>query len=119
MKTINYVFDWLLSSGALTMIAVFAWKYVKPWLDNKASHAATEQSKAAWGLLENVAATVVNSLVGKPISGQEKFNEATKNVENIMKEQGFEVGKDLAQSAVQSAYEKSPLTPTVQPKEGK
>ncbi|MBB1078982.1 hypothetical protein H5S09_04290 [Limosilactobacillus sp. STM2_1] len=119
MKTLNYVFNWLLSSGALTIITIFAWKYVKPWLDNKTEHAATEQSKAVWMLLEKVATTAVNALVGQPMSGQAKFDEATKNVLTFMKNQGFVVTKELAESAVQSAYEKSPLTPTVSNKEEK
>ena len=119
MKMFNYVFNWLISSGTLIAIIIFAWKYIKPWLDNKAEHAATEQTRAVWQLLENVANTAVNALVSQPLSGQDKFNEATKNVVTFMRNQGFIVSKELAQSAVQSAYEKSPLTPTVINKEEK
>ena len=117
MKTLNYVFNWLFSSGVLIAMVIFAWSYVKPWLDNKAEHAATEQSKAVWTLLENVAMTVVNSLVGQPMTGEDKFKEATKNVETFMKNQGFVVSNELAKSVVQSAYEKSPLTPIVNKEE--
>ncbi|WJK31481.1 phage holin, LLH family [Limosilactobacillus reuteri] len=117
MKTLNYVFNWLFSSGVLVAMVIFAWSYVKPWLDNKAEHAATEQSKAVWTLLENVAMTAVNSLVGQPMTGEDKFQEATKNVETFMKNQGFVVSNELAKSVVQSAYEKSPLTPMVNKEE--
>ncbi|MBW3349831.1 MULTISPECIES: phage holin, LLH family [Lactobacillaceae] len=119
MKTLNYIFNWLVSSGTLIAVGIFAWSYVKPWLDNKSEHAATEQSKAVWMLLEKVAATAVEALVSQPMTGQDKFNEATKNVETFMKNQGFVVTKELAESAVQSAYEKSLLTPTVINKEEK
>jgi len=117
VKTLNYVFNWLFSSGVLIAMVIFAWSYVKPWLDNKAEHAATEQSKAVWTLLENVAMTAVNSLVGQPMTGEDKFKEATKNVETFMKNQGFVVSNELAKSVVQSAYEKSPLTPMINKEE--
>ena len=54
MKMINDIVNWLISSGALTALFIFAWKYVKPWLDNKAAHASTEQSRATWQLLKGL-----------------------------------------------------------------
>lgn len=115
MKMINDIVNWLISSGALTALSIFAWKYVKPWLDNKAAHASTEQSKASWQLLENFADTAVTSLVGNQnLNGQEKFSEATQTVKNLANQQGIQISNKAAQSLVQAAYENSPLTPTVQ-----
>lgn len=115
MKMINDVVNWLISSGALTALFIFAWKYVKPWLDNKAAHASTEQSKASWQLLEKIADTAVTSLVGnKNLTGQEKFVEAKNTVKTLGDQQGIQVSNKTAQTLVQAAYEASPLTPTVQ-----
>lgn len=120
MKAINDIVDWLISSGALTALFIFAWKYVKPWLDNKAAHASTEQSKATWQLLEGFADTAVSSLVGnQKLTGQEKFEEATHTVKNLANQEGIQVSNKAAQSLVQAAYEISPLTPTVQVDEAK
>lgn len=120
IKTINDIADWLISSGALTALFIFAWKYVKPWLDNKAVHASTDQSRVTWELLSTVADTTVTSLVGNNrLSGREKFAEATHTVENFMAQEGVKVSKKAVQSAVQASYEASPLTPTVQANEDK
>lgn len=115
MKMINDIVNWLISSGALTALFIFAWKYVKPWLDNKAAHASTEQSKANWQLLETIADTAVTSLVGnKNLTGQEKFVEAKNTVKTLGNQQGIQVSNKAAQTLVQAAYEASALTPTVQ-----
>ncbi len=112
---INDIVNWLISSGALTALFIFAWKYVKPWLDNKAAHASTEQSRATWQLLKGFADTAVTSLVGNQnLNGKEKFSEATQVVKNLANQQGIQVSNKAAQSLVQAAYENSPLTPTVQ-----
>lgn len=112
---INDIVNWLISSGALTALFIFAWKYVKPWLDNKAAHASTEQSKANWQLLETIADTAVTSLVGnKNLTGQEKFVEAKNTVKTLGNQQGIQVSNKAAQTLVQAAYEASALTPTVQ-----
>ena len=115
MKVINDVVEWMISSGALVALFIFAWKYVKPWLDAKSEHASTEQTKALWELLEKVADTAVNSLVSNPVSGKEKAKVATQHVEEFMSKQGMQISKGLAASAVQAAYEKSNLTPTINP----
>lgn len=115
MKMINDVVNWLISSGALTALFIFAWRYVKPWLDSKAAHASTEQSKASWQLLENFADTAVTSLAGnKNLTGEEKFLEAKNIVKALGNQEGIQVSNKAAQSLVQAAYENSPLTPTVQ-----
>lgn len=115
MKEINDIVEWLIQSGALVALFSFAWKYVKPWLDAKQTHAQTEQAKVAWGLLEQVADTSVAALVGQNMTGKDKFNLAVKNVQQAMQSNGFEVNQAAAENAVQSAYEQSSLTPTVVP----
>lgn len=110
MIIVNDIVDWLISGGGLTALFIFAWKYVKPWLDSKAAHASTEQSKANWALLEQVSKTVVESLVSSGMIGSDKYVAAIKQVSNIMEQQGEPMGTEAVESAVQSAYEKSPLT---------
>lgn len=115
MKEINEIVEWLIQSGALTALFLFAWKFVKPWLDFKTSHASAEKAKVAWDLLEQVADLSVAALVGQNMTGKDKFNLAVKNVQQSMQNHGFEVNQAAAENAVQAAYEKSPLTPTVVP----
>ena len=115
MKTVNDIVECLIQSGALVALVLFAWKFVKPWLDAKASHANTEKAKVAWDLLEQVASISVTALVGKNVAGKDKFNLAVKNVQQAMQSHGFAVGQAVVEDAVQYAYEHSPLTPTVVP----
>lgn len=111
MKEINEIVEWLIQSGALMALFLFAWKIVKPWLDAKASHASAEQSKAVWTLIDQVASTAVNSLVSSDnLTGEQKFNQAVQAVINALDRQGYAITEDTAKLAVQSAYEKSPLT---------
>lgn len=111
MKTVNDLVEWLIQSGALTALFLFAWKFVKPWFDAKASHASAEQSKAVWTLIDQVASTAVNSLVSSDqLTGEQKFNQAVQAVINALNRQGYAITEETAKLAVQSAYEKSPLT---------
>ena len=111
MKEINEIVEWLIQSGALTALFLFAWKIVKPWLDAKASHASAEQSNAVWTLIDQVASTAVNSLVSNnKLTGEQKFNQAVRDVISALDRQGYAITEDTAKLAVQSAYEKSPLT---------
>ncbi|APU46893.1 hypothetical protein BUW47_01905 [Limosilactobacillus fermentum] len=111
MKTVNDLVEWLIQSGALTALFVFAWKFVKPWLDAKASHASAEQSNAVWTLIDQVASTAVNSLVSNnKLTGEQKFNQAVQAVINTLNRQGYAITEDTAKLAVQSAYEQSTLT---------
>ncbi len=111
MKEINDIVEWLIQSGALTALFLFSWKIVKPWLDAKASHASAEQSKAVWTLIDQVASTAVNSLVSNDkLTGEQKFNQAVQAVIDALNRQGYTITEDTAKLAVQSAYEKSPLT---------
>lgn len=115
IKTVNDLVEWLIQSGALTALFVFAWKFVKPWLDAKASHASVEKYKVAWSLLEQVADVSVTALVGQDMTGKEKFDLAVKNVLLAMQSHGVVVNQAAAENVVQYAYEHSPLTPTVVP----
>lgn len=115
-KWINDVIYWLISSGALSTIALFAWKYLKPVLEAKKQHAKTLQEKELLDVLEKLADSVVTSLVGnKDLTGQDKFKEATKIVGGTLADKGFDVSQTTVEHAVQSAYEKSNLTPTIDP----
>lgn len=85
----------------------------KNLLHSKVQHAKTTQSKELWSFIEQVANTAVNSLVGKNLTGDAKFAQATSIVQDALAKQGFtNVDVKAIESAVQSAYEKSPLTPT-------
>ena len=107
---INYLVEWLIQSGALVALVLFAWKFVKPWLDAKASHANTERAKASWSLLEQIANISVTALVGQNMTGKDKFDLAVKHVMQAMHSHGFEVSQAVVEDVVQTAYEKSPLT---------
>lgn len=90
----------------------------KNLLHSKVQHTKTTQSKELWSFIEQVANTAVNSLVSKNITGDAKFAQATAIVQDALAKQGFtNVDVKSIESAVQSAYEKSPLTPTTNPKE--
>ena len=73
MKTLNDIINWIINSGFLALLIYIAVAFGKPWVDSKIKHAKTAQEKKAWTLLEQVSMTVVNSLVGKDMTGQAKF----------------------------------------------
>lgn len=110
MKEINEIVEWLIQSGALMALFLFAWKFVKPWLDAKVSHANTERAKASWSLLEQIANISVTALVGQNMTGKDKFDLAVKHVMQAMHSHGFEVSQAVVEDVVQTAYEQSPLT---------
>ena len=112
---INYLVEWLIQSGTLVALVLFAWKFVKPWLDAKASHANTERAKASWVLLEQIANISVTALVGQNMTGKDKFDLAVKHVLQAMQSHGFEVSQAVVEDVVQTAYEQSSLTPTIVP----
>ncbi|WP_407567356.1 hypothetical protein HL660_06560 [Limosilactobacillus fermentum] len=115
MNTVNDILEWLIQSGTLAAIVLFAWKFVKPWLDAKASHANTERAKASWSLLEQIANISVTALVGQNMTGKDKFDLAVKHVLQAMHSHGFEVSQAVVEDVVQTAYEQNSLTPTVVP----
>lgn len=116
MKTANDVINWILQSGAIAWLFYFVLAIVKPFADSKIKHAKTAQQKEAWTLLEQVAMTAVNARVGKHQTGQEKFINASTAVQGYLAEKGIDIDMKQVEAAVQSAYEKSPLTPTTDPK---
>lgn len=110
MKTANDIINWLFQSGLLAWAFYFALAIAKPWVDGKIKHAKTVQQREAWTLLEQVAMTAVNSLVSSNKSGTQKFLEASDQVQSYLADHGIKVDMKTVQTAVQAAYEKSPLT---------
>ena len=116
MKLITDIGNWLVQSGALVTIAVFAWRYLKPVMVEKQKHAKTVQEKELLGLVNSLADNAVNSQVSaQGVTGSDKFKEATKIVGGTLADKGFDVNQETVEHAVQAAYEKSDLTPTVDP----
>lgn|SRR5699024_8900208 len=116
MKTINEIWNYLLSTGTFGAIVAFAWMYVRPVLEQKKLHAKTLQEKEMLDVTEKLADQAVNSLAGNnDITGHEKFKIATGLVANTLADKGFKVDDKVVDHVVQSAYEKSDLTPTVDP----
>lgn len=111
MKTLNDIVNWIIQSGLLVWLFYFGFTLGKPWIDNKIKHAKTAQQREAWALLEQVAMTTVNSLVSSNKSGSQKFLEASDLVQSYLSDHGIKVDMKTVQAAVQTAYEKSPLTP--------
>lgn len=116
-KIISDIGDWLISSGALVTIFVFAWKYVKPILQAKQKHAKTAHEREVLGLVCDLADMAVASQVSVSAPGHEKFDHATKIVNSALDSKGFKVQGTTVQHAIQAAYEKSDLTPSVNPSE--
>ena len=54
--------------------------------------------------------TTVNSLVSADKPGKQKFDEASTQVASYLSDHGIKMDMGTIQSAVQAAYEKSPLT---------
>ena len=119
MKALNDIINWIINSGFLALLIYIAVAFGKPWVDSKIKHAKTAQQKELWTLLQQVSMTVVNSLVGKDMTGQAKFAEAVTQVQAYLENKGLNVDMKQVQSAVQSAYELSTLTPSVDPNEDK
>lgn len=116
MKMINDIVYWFISSGAATVLFIFAWKYLKPVLEAKKLHAKTLQEKELLDVLEKLADNAVTSLVSNnEVTGSDKFKQATTMVGGALADKGFDVKRETVEQAVQSAYEKSDLTPTVDP----
>ncbi|MEE6637942.1 phage holin, LLH family [Limosilactobacillus pontis] len=110
MKTANDIFAWIFQSGAVIWLFYFGFAIAKPWVDGKIKHAKTAQQREVWALLEQVAMTTVNSLVSSNKPGSQKFLEASDQVQSYLADHGVHIDMKTVQSAVQAAYEKSPLT---------
>lgn len=107
---INAIPEYVITAVVSTAI-FYAFKYAESLIHAKALHAKTAQSKELWGFIEQVADTAVNSLVGKNLTGDAKFAQATAIVQGTLVKQGFtNVDVKAIETAVQSAYEKSDLT---------
>ena len=119
MKALNDIINWIINSGFLALLIYIAVAFGKPFVDSKIKHAKTAQQKELWTLLQQVSMTVVNSLVGKDMTGQAKFVEAVTQVQAYLENKGLNVDMKQVEAAVQSAYELSTLTPTVNPNEDK
>ncbi|PWT37592.1 phage holin, LLH family [Limosilactobacillus reuteri] len=119
MKTLNDIINWIIQSGLLVWLFYFGFAVGKPFIESKIKHAKTTQEQALWELALQLAMTAVNSRVGKNISGQEKFAQAVAEVQSYLTAKGLHIDTKQIQTAVQSAYEMSMLTPTVNPNEDK
>ncbi|WP_323075177.1 phage holin, LLH family [Limosilactobacillus reuteri] len=113
MKTLNDIINWIIQSGLLAWLFYFGFAVGKPFIESKIKHAKTTQEQALWELVLQLAMTAVNSRVGKNISGQEKFAQAVAEVQSYLTAKGLHIDTKQIQAAVQSAYEMSMLTPTV------
>ena len=115
-KLITDLGNWFISSGTAAVLFIFAWKYLKPVLEAKKLHAKTLQEKELLDVLEKLADNAVTSLVSnQALTGHDKFKAATQTVGSTLAEKGFNVSQSTVEHAVQTAYEKSDLTPTVDP----
>lgn len=117
MKIVNDIWNYLISTGYLGAIIVFAWMYIRPVLQEKQKHAKTVQERERLAFVNQLADMAVNSLVSYKATGHEKFDRATKIVNSVLSDKGFNVPVSTVNHAVQAAYEKSDLTPTVDPNE--
>lgn len=119
MKTLNDIINWIIQSGLLVWLFYFGFAVCKPFIESKIKHAKTTQEQALWELALQLAMTAVNSRVGKNISGQEKFAQAVAEVQSYLTAKGLHIDTKQIQAAVQSAYELSTLTLTVDPNDNK
>ena len=110
MKITNDIINWITQSGTVLWLFYFALVIAKPFVDGKIKHAKTAQQRESWTLLEQVAMTTVNSLVSADKPGRQKFDEASTQVASYLSDHGIKMNMNVIQSAVQAAYEKSPLT---------
>lgn len=109
-EIINAIPEYVITAVVSTAI-FYLMNAGKNLLHSKVQHAKTTQSKELWSFIEQVADTVVSSLVNAQMSGNDKFNQATTIVQEVLAKRGFtNVDVKSIESAVQAAYEKSDLT---------
>lgn len=110
---INAIPSYLITVTASVAFFV-ALKILHNFVEHKIVTAKTQQAKERWIYVQQLADTAVNSLVGKDIAGHEKFVQATAIVQSALEKQGIKnVDLKAIEAAIQSAYEKSPLTSTI------
>lgn len=103
-------------TAVISTVFYFALKQSQIFIHVKVIHAKTETSRAAWSCAAQLADDAVASLVGKDMAGHEKFAQATDIVQQALQKQGIKnIDLNTIETLVQSAYEKSDLTPTVDP----
>lgn len=116
MTTIINAIPEYVITAVISTVFYFAVKQSQALIHSKVLHAKTEQSKAMWGLLEQMSDAAVTSLINADLTGNQKFNRATTIVQQALSSQGFKnVDVKAVEAAIQSAYEKSDLTPTAIP----
>lgn len=112
---INAIPTYILTA-VISAVFYFALKQSQTFIHAKVIHAKTETSRAAWSCAAQLADNAVASLVGKDMAGHEKFRQATDIVQQALQKQGIKnIDLNAIETLVQSAYEKSALTPTVDP----
>ena len=112
-EIINAIPSYLITVTASVTFFV-ALKILHNFVEHKIVTAKTQQAKERWIYVQQLADTAVNSLVGKDIAGHEKFVQATAIVQSSLEKQGIKnVDLKAIEAAIQSAYEKSPLTSTI------
>ena len=116
MNTIINAIPTYILTAVISAVFYFALKQSQTFIHAKVIHAKTETSRAAWSCAAQLADNAVDSLVGKDMAGHEKFCQATDIVQQALQKQGIKnIDLNAIETLVQSAYEKSALTPTVDP----
>lgn len=118
MNVINVIPSYLITVTASVAFFITL-KLLQNFIHTKVVHAKTETSRVAWAYAAQLADTAVASLVGKDMAGHEKFRQATQIVQSALEQQGIKnVDLNAIEAMIQAAYEKSPLTQTVEPAQG-
>ena len=116
MSTIINAIPTYILTAVISAAFYFALKQSQVFIHAKVIHAKTETSRAAWSCAAQLADNAVASLVDKDMAGHEKFRRATDIVQQALQKQGINnIDLNAIETLVQSAYEKSALTPTVDP----
>ncbi len=116
MSTIINAIPTYILTAVISAVFYFALKQSQTFVHAKVIHAKTETSRATWSCAAQLADNAVASLVGKDMAGHEKFQQATDIVQQALQKQGIKnIDLNAIETLVQSAYEKSALTPTVDP----
>ena len=116
MNTIINTIPTYIMTAVISTVFYFALKQSQSFIHAKVTHAKTETSRAAWSCAAQLADDAVASLVGKNMAGHEKFRQATDIVKQALQKQGIKnIDLNAIETLVQSAYEKSDLTPTIDP----
>ncbi|WP_267201688.1 hypothetical protein [Limosilactobacillus kribbianus] len=105
MSTIINAIPSYIMTAVISTVFYFGLKEAQTLIYSKVLHAQTERSRALWNLIDQLSEIAVNSLVGKNMSGTEKFAQATQIVQSALDEQEF---TNVNIKAIQSAKFKLP-----------